>query len=314
MRVSKLERPTQSLSSTAESHRQSILFTTWLAVLLTSNLAIILWRELASSEPVWWPWVHVIGLFGIFTATLLVEHLRPLRQILVILLAIFLLGYGGGWEFGLVPFIRNSSSWMSWTASLPVLASELATHLLRLVPAFVILLILLGMGLKRADFFLIKGDIDAPVEPSRLLGMKKPEPWTRIGTIFAIVFAVFTLIFLLGSWGIPSNPTFDLVTIIPLAVIIATMNAFNEEFTLRAAPLSVLWEKIGKQQALLITTVYFALGHFYGVPNGVLGVLLSGFLGWFLGKSLLETRGFFWAWLIHFLPDVFIFTFFLMAI
>jgi ABC-type antimicrobial peptide transport system permease subunit len=46
------------------------------------------------------------------------------------------------------------------------------------------------------------------------------------------------------------------------------------------------------------------------VPSGILGVLLSSFLGWFLGKSMLETKGFTWAWLIHFLPDAFIFTFF----
>ena len=61
---------------------------------------------------------------------------------------------------------------------------------------------------------------------------------------------------------------------------------------------------------MAITTVFFGLGHFYGVPNGVPGVLLSSFLGWFLGKSLLETKGFFWAWLLHFLPDVIIFTFY----
>jgi membrane protease YdiL (CAAX protease family) len=90
---------------------------------------------------------------------------------------------------------------------------------------------------------------------------------------------------------------------------IAAINAFNEEFTLRAAPLSELYRIVGKQQALMITSVFFGLGHYYGIPNGVLGVLLSGFLGWFLGKSLLETKGFFWAWLIHFIPDVFIFTF-----
>lgn len=54
---------------------------------------------------------------------------------------------------------------------------------------------------------------------------------------------------------------------------------------------------------------FFGLGHYYGYPSGVLGVLLSSFLGWFLGKSLLETKGFFWAWLIHFVPDVFIFIF-----
>ncbi|MDG7001290.1 MAG: CPBP family intramembrane metalloprotease [Nitrososphaerota archaeon] len=87
----------------------------------------------------------------------------------------------------------------------------------------------------------------------------------------------------------------------------------NEEFTLRAAPLSEIVQALGKQQALLITTAYFGLGHFYGMPNGIPGVELASFLGWFLGKSLLETKGFFWAWTIHFVQDVFIFTFLAMA-
>ncbi len=95
----------------------------------------------------------------------------------------------------------------------------------------------------------------------------------------------------------------------PVALLIATINAFNEEFTLRAAPLSELTRAVGGRQALLISTVFFGLGHFYGIPNGVIGVVLSGFLGWFLGKSMLETKGFFWAWLIHFMQDVIIFTF-----
>jgi len=39
------------------------------------------------------------------------------------------------------------------------------------------------------------------------------------------------------------------------------------------------------------------------------GVILAAFLGWILGKSMLETRGLFWAWFIHFLQDVLIFAF-----
>jgi membrane protease YdiL (CAAX protease family) len=111
-----------------------------------------------------------------------------------------------------------------------------------------------------------------------------------------------------------SRPSVDAfvqaLPLIPAALLIAVINAFNEEFTLRAAPISELLRAVGKKQALMITTVLFGLGHFYGVPSGLLGVLLSSFLGWFLGKSMLETKGFFWAWLIHFLPDAFIFTFF----
>ena len=302
------------MDKTGESHRKSILLVAWTAVLLTSNLAIIFWRELGPGEPYWWPWLHVVGLLVILMLTLGVKHLNPLREFVGILLTIFLLGYGAGWNFGLVPFIRGSSSWINWIGSLPSLVSDLMIHVLRLTPAVAVLLLLLILGLRRADFFLIKGDIHALVEPSRLIGMKKAEPWSKIGSIFAVIFTVATFVFLLGSWEAPAGPLPSIFVVLPVAVLIATMNAFNEEFTLRAAPLSVLWQRIGKEQALLLTTVYFGLGHFYGVPNGIIGVLLSGFLGWFLGKSMLETRGFFWAWLAHFLPDVVIFTFFLMAV
>ncbi len=39
----------------------------------------------------------------------------------------------------------------------------------------------------------------------------------------------------------------------------------------------------------------------------MIGFLMTGFLAWVLGKAMLETKGFFWPWLIHFLPDVVIF-------
>jgi hypothetical protein len=58
-----------------------------------------------------------------------------------------------------------------------------------------------------------------------------------------------------------------------------------------------------------MVAVYFGIMHFYGVPYGVVGVLLAGFLGWILAKSMQETRGLFWAWFIHFWQDVWIFSF-----
>ncbi|NUQ25067.1 MAG: hypothetical protein HUU34_14055 [Saprospiraceae bacterium] len=44
--------------------------------------------------------------------------------------------------------------------------------------------------------------------------------------------------------------------------------------------------------------------YYFGTPGGPLGLLMAGFLGWLLAKSLVETRGFGWAWSIHFLQDV----------
>lgn len=298
------------MKNSATNSRRSVLLVAWTATLLTSSLGIILWRELGGTEPYWWPWIHAIGLITIFSLTLVRANLKPLRSFVLILLVMFFFGLGGGWQFGLIPFVRASSLWISWESQLPWALSAIGTHLLRLSPALVILSFLLLKGRKRQDFFLTKGNIDAPVEPSRLLGMKRPEPWTRLGTIFAAIFAVVTFVYLMLSSAPSLDAAVKALPLIPVALLIAVINSFNEEFTLRAAPISELLSAVGKKQALMITTVLFGLGHFYGVPSGILGVLLASFLGWFLGKSMLETKGFFWAWLIHFLPDAFIFTFF----
>jgi len=36
-------------------------------------------------------------------------------------------------------------------------------------------------------------------------------------------------------------------------------------------------------------------------------------LGWLLAKSVIETNGIFWAWFIHFLQDIVIFSAFVLA-
>jgi hypothetical protein len=297
-----------------EQNKKPLIAIAWLATLLASSLDVILWIEFTGGIPFWLPWLHAIGLITIFVLTLFIRRLTGLRNFLAILLVIFLLGFGGGWQWGLIPYFRETSIWISWEAQAPWALSAISTHLLRLTPAMIILAFLFLSGRKRSDLFLVKGNIRAPVEPSRLLGMKKSEPWTKIGTIFAVIFASVTLIYLTIS-NPPSLRTIEsALPLIPIAIIIAAVNAFNEEFTLRAAPLSELRNSVGKHQGLMITTLFFGLGHFYGIPSGILGVLLASFLGWFLGKSMLETKGFTWAWFIHFLPDVFIFTFFAFSV
>jgi hypothetical protein len=294
----------------SQSPDRLLVLIAWIAALIPSSLSIIFWREFGSGEPLWWPLVPLISLLILTISTFLIKRIKVLRNFMIIILIIFLLGFGGGWQFGLIPFIRAQTSWIAFNEQLPWAISSILVHLLRLSPAIVVLGFLIIIKRKRRDFFLIKGNIHAMVEPSKLIGMKEPKPWPKIGLIFAGIFTGGTLIFLMVS-SLPTISQFiQAIPLIPISILIAAMNAFNEEFTLRAAPLSELWKDIGKKQGLLITTFYFGIGHYYGVPNGIIGVLLSAFLGWFLGKSLLETRGFFWAWFIHFLPDIVIFTFY----
>ena len=87
-----------------------------------------------------------------------------------------------------------------------------------------------------------------------------------------------------------------------MIVALAALNAFNENMTYRGAPLATLEPAIGSSQAMLLTAVLFGVGHFYGVPYGIVGVVMAGALGWILNKTMLETGGFVWPWFIHLPP------------
>ena len=100
---------------------------------------------------------------------------------------------------------------------------------------------------------------------------------------------------------------------LPAVAVLALTNTVNEEFGYRNVPLAVLPSVIGTRGALAATGLLFGLAHFYGNPPGASGVLLAAFLGVLLAKSMLETGGSKWAWLIHWLQDVVIFSFLAVA-
>lgn len=83
------------------------------------------------------------------------------------------------------------------------------------------------------------------------------------------------------------------IPLMPAVLLFAMMNSFSEEISYRASELAVLKGVISNPQALLLTAVFFGIGHYYGVPYGVIGVVMAGVLGWLLGKSMLETKGIF---------------------
>ncbi|CAM4221604.1 CPBP family intramembrane glutamic endopeptidase [Paenibacillus endophyticus] len=95
----------------------------------------------------------------------------------------------------------------------------------------------------------------------------------------------------------------------PLILVFALMNAFSEEIIFRFSFVAVV-SKYGFSPYVAqgLAAVVFGVVHYFGNPGGILGVLMAAFIGWFLAKSMLETKGFFWALTIHFLQDVVIFS------
>ena len=276
----------------------------WAIMLVVSILPNALLHELADGSPAWLGWAKIGLLAGLAVTTLFWQALRPLRNFIVLLVAIF------GFEM-LVGWLTGSTLWQGWFggADAPFTASMLGIQLGRLIVSLLMIGVLLLLGYRRTDFFLARGQLDAPIEPVRWLGVSRSEPWTKFGWQFALYISLGTLLFLVLG-GRPSPAALlDALPMLPAVLLFATMNAFNEELTYRASLLAGLEHVISPRQALWLTAVFFGLGHYFGVPYGVIGVIMASFLGWVMGKAMLETRGFFWAWFIHFLQDVLIFSF-----
>lgn len=94
----------------------------------------------------------------------------------------------------------------------------------------------------------------------------------------------------------------------PFSIAFALSNSFVEESITRLGVVVVLKGRLKDKTIPLISALLFGTIHYWGNPGGFLGVIVAGFLGWFLAKSILETKGIFWAWLIHFVQDIIIFS------
>lgn len=275
----------------------------WLIMLAVSLLPTIIGKEVFGKE-LPWLWIKSCLLVTLLAAGFILPWLKPLRPYIFIMLLILAA------NFLFTSQVGNAAWWPDWLgSSAPFTGQMLGIQLQRLAVTLVVLVTLLLMGYCREQFFLTRGKLDAPIEPVRWLGYNKPEPWTRFGASWALFITLGTLVFLIIGGRPAPEASLAILPLLPMVLLLATMNAFSEELTYRASLLGVLGSVIPPRQALFLTSVFFGLAHYYGVPYGILGVVMSTFLGWMLGKAMLETRGFFWAWFIHFWQDVAIFSF-----
>lgn len=146
------------------------------------------------------------------------------------------------------------------------------------------------------------GDFSAPASAVRWLGIKENESWRTVGAGFATVITLTTAAFM---WlGVYSNTPIAWLDALPWVILFSATNAFVEEMICRFSLVAGLEGVLSKSTICWWSAGIFGMVHFFGTPGGLIGVLMASFLGWLLAKSMLETRGIGWAWLIHFLQDV----------
>jgi len=284
--------------------KKSSLLTAWLVILVVSLYRIVL--QEVFSVPVTGDLVTIVPAiivtFG-FLLTFLWKDIRPLRAFFGVFIVLILSQWLILSRLNRLPILDKGLSNPSFSVSM------LTEQGLKLLVTLIMIAFLFLIKNNRMAFYLTAGIGNAEVEDLRWLGVRPGEKWWRFGLVAGLCISLGTLLFLVLG-GRPSlNNLGQVLPLLPAVFLAAALNAFNEEMTYKASFLSVLEKEVGKKQALLLMAAYFGFAHFYGVPYGIIGVIMAGILGWLLGKSMLETRGIFWAWFIHFLQDILIFTF-----
>jgi hypothetical protein len=275
----------------------------WVVTLLISTLPDLLWSELAGAIPGWLAGAKIGFLVVIAVAAATWRPLRPLRNYFLVMIAFL----------GLVELRPRVDFTVPALQSLfgnTVFDGRMqAEQTGKLVVAGLMIVLLLLLGYRRRQFFLARGDLSAPIEPVRLLGFPKADPWPRFGLQWGFYLAAALAVMQYLTLRPTADQLLGVLPILPSILFYAALNAFNEEMTYRAPMLATLEPVGGSRHALWLAAYFFGIAHYFGTPGGVIGGLLSIFMGWILGKGMLETRGLFWTWWIHFLADIAIFTF-----
>jgi membrane protease YdiL (CAAX protease family) len=238
----------------------------------------------------------------LLTLSWLWPKLRPLRGFLLAILA-----------FNLAIDIQVTVIKLPQIATLSPVLYALTYALLSVGLAVALMsLTLIHSGLSRRDLFLTKGQMRAQ---NRLpIPFFSSLRWTFVGPFAFIVLAIPLVVELV----LEIHPNFalahNILSALPLIVAFGIINAAQEEFTYRVVYLARLAPVVGTGQALLITAVNFGINHWVGGhPNGLAGVLTVALAGYILGRSMLDTRGIAWAWIIHTCADIIVAVLLVMA-
>jgi len=276
----------------------------WLALLPASPFAdIICGPILHTTPPACLPFADLCASVVLLALTYVLPSLRPIRGYLRSI-TLLVLGYV------VVRQIENTEAWSARFSNAPAWQFVFADSLLELVPCMLLILSLVRSGLTRRDLFLARGNLRAPLPMP--FGLPSVS-WAWLGP-FLTFFLAGPLVLQLMSTVRPDLHLLQrAMQRLPLALAFSVFNAAQEEFRFRSVLLGRLVPVVGTSHALWITSALFGLGHWFGHPSGPTGVVMAGFAGFIWGKSMLDTRGFAWAWIIHGFQDLVIFTLLLMS-
>ncbi len=273
----------------------------WTAGLLAgSGLLVIVWREALHQGGVALPQLVGAAAAGLL---LLGSYLAPLLRRLRLFSAVLLVQTAG---FAAVELVAGLPAYRSWALGVPAAVSFGVANSAKLVPVALAAVLLAAARRTRDELYLRIGNLRAPAEIPLPVTTRRTT-WPRLGVVVIVLVGVY-LVFHVAVTRHPSSAAVaTLLEYSPVVVAAAAVNTFCEEFLFRNSLIAPLVPAVGRPQALWLTSLRFGIGHFYGNPSGLIGVVGATLFGFVLGRSMIETGGSGWAWMIHFAEDIVIF-------
>lgn len=209
------------------------------------------------------------------------------------------------------PLLTKVSFWdlmINPNSPLAGVEMSVALKLLTIMPVIIILwLIMRG----RKHSYLVPGDLSAKAAGIPWLGIPDNKlQWGSLSVLSAFLITLGTVALTLitaAGFGMPERLP-DLPSCLPVIIPLAAANSFCEGIIYRNAVMAPIKDAFSKDIVVLASAVLFGIAHYYGIPGGFLGAVMSGALGWFMARSMYETNGIATAWIIHFMQDVTIFS------
>jgi uncharacterized protein len=271
--------------------------------LIASILPEVIFREWTSSVPVGISLVKLIILFLVGILSQYLKRNKITKYILV--LGVIILA-----EI-LTKYIFLSSFWEKTFDMNSFVGNFGGSVLLKIIGIIPVVGTLIALFKSPTAVYITKGDLSIKADEIKWLGIKKDKiSWGKLAIISSVLISLGTFLLTIFTVTLTStNLNIDnLIKYFPFVIILAILNSLCEGILFRSAILGPLKNVLPKNQAIFIAAMIFGIAHYYGAPSGIVGVAMSILLGWYLSRSMYETKGFASSWVIHFMQDVVIFT------
>lgn len=274
----------------------------YISVLIASDFLLIFSRSWFNLSSIVTASVHV--LFVLVMVIISALYFKRLLKLNLMLLAVNV-------TYVLTAVLYGTDQYKQWFDQRIFVGQFGGSILLKMIAAGLVALLLITVFGGFEKSYMLMGDLKVKADRMDWLGIAHQKiSWGKLAVISAILISMGTF---LGTVVTVTGFTFirnidALLSLMPFIIFFALGNSLFEGILYRNTIIASLTPILEKNDVVLLGAIFFGVAHYFGAPGGPLGVVMSGVLGWYLCRSMIETKGLFASWLIHFLQDVVIFS------